>query len=237
MPKIKKKRLDSTNQPEQEILTLAHKISAFFAQYKKQLVIAASSLVAILVIVAGYSLVHSHQEQKAAPLVAAAYEYYSPASGAGADYPMALGLFRDVQKNYSGTMSGAIAQYYIGNCLVNMGQLDEALKEYGVFANKYSGDKMLSGLVYQRMGYVYLSLGKTADAIKAFEQSEAAAGPGVATVELARLYAVSGNMPESQKKYKLVLDKLGGTSWAVEAMGKVQTLSPVQQSATGKTEK
>jgi tetratricopeptide (TPR) repeat protein len=103
--------------------------------------------------------------------------------------------------------------------------------------SNYSSNKFLLGLVYQRMGYAYNNLGKSADAIKAFEQSEAAAGPSVATVELARLYEASGNIPESQKKYKLVMDRLGGTSWAMEAMGKVQSLSPVQQPAAGKSDK
>jgi tetratricopeptide (TPR) repeat protein len=237
MPTIKKRKYAAKNDQEQEILTLAHKVSAFYATYKKQFVIAAAAIIAILVIIAGYSLLRSQQEQKAAPLVAIAYEYYSPASGVGADYSKALGLFRDIQKKYSGTMSGSIAQYYIGNCLVNLGQLEDAIKEYGVFVSNYSSNKFLLGLVYQRMGYAYNNLGKSADAIKAFEQSEAAAGPSVATVELARLYEASGNIPESQKKYKLVMDRLGGTSWAMEAMGKVQSLSPVQQPAAGKSDK
>jgi hypothetical protein len=51
------------------------------------------------------------------------------------------------------------------------------------------------------------------------------------------LYEASGNIPESQKKYKLVLDRLGGTAWAMEAMGKVQALSSVQQPAAGKADK
>lgn len=234
MPTIKKRKGAAKNEQEQEILTLAHHVSSLYETYRKQILIAASVILAALVIVAGYFLMRSQQEKKAAPLVAVAYESYSPASGTGADYPKALGLFRDIQQKYPGTMSGAIAQYYIGNCLVNLGKFDDAIKEYGVFVNKYASDKLLLGLVYQRLGYVYRLLGKSADAIKAFEQSEAAAGPSVATVELARLYEASGNIPESQKKYKLVLDRLGGTSWAMEAMGKVQSLAPVQQPAGGK---
>jgi tetratricopeptide (TPR) repeat protein len=237
MPTIKKRKLSAKNDQEQEILTLAHKGSAFYAAYKKQFLVATALIIAVLVIAAGYSLLRSQQEKKAAPLVAVAYEYFSPASGVGADYAKALGLFRDIQKKYSGTMSGAIAQYYVGNCLMNLGQLDDAIKEYGFFVSKYSSDKLLLGLVYQRMGYLYSSLGKTSDAIKAFEQSESASGPGVATIELARLYEASGNIPESQKKYKLVLDRLGGTAWAMEAMGKVQALSSVQQPAAGKADK
>ena len=75
------------------------------------------------------------------------------------------------------------------------------------------------------------------DARKSFEQSEALLGPGVATVELARIYEAAGNKPEAEKKYKTVLDKLIGTSWAMDAMGKVQKIAPIPQPAAGKSTK
>ncbi|HTP04403.1 MAG TPA: tetratricopeptide repeat protein [Nitrospirota bacterium] len=227
MPTIKKRGPAVKKQPEQEILTIAHTISAFVSTYKKQFTIAVSTLVALLVIIAGYWLMKSLEEQKAAPLVATAYEYYSPAAGATVDYGKALLLFREVQKKYPGTMSGAIAQYYVGNCLVHLDRPEEALKEYQTVVTRYSSDKLLLGLVYQRMGYVYYSLGKQADAVKSFEQSESLMGPGTATVELAKLYEASGNVPEAQKKYKTIAEKLAGTTWGMEAINKVQKIEPV----------
>ena len=237
MPTIKKKGLAVKKQPEQEILTIAHTVSAFVSSYKKQFTIAVSSLAAILVIIAGYWLVKSLEEQKAAPLVATAYEYYSPAAGANVDYSKALSLFREVQKKYPGSKSGAIAQYYIGNCLVNLDRPEDALKEYQTVVTKYSSDKLLLGLVYQRMGYVYSSLGKQADAMKSFEQSESLMGPGTATVELARLYEATGNVLESQKKYKTIAEKLAGTTWGMEAINKVQKIEPTPNPPAGKKEK
>ncbi|HSQ77907.1 MAG TPA: tetratricopeptide repeat protein, partial [Nitrospirota bacterium] len=180
----------------------------------------------VLIIVAGLRLMRSMQEQNAAPLVASAYGYYSTSQGTGADYTKALELFHSVRNQYPSTRSGAIAQYYIGNCLANLGRNDEALAEYQAFVSKYAGDKFLLGLVYERMGYLYGELGKQADAVKAFEQSETLIGPGVSTVELARLYEASGNVTGSQQKYKLIADKLAGTAWAMEAMGKVQKIAP-----------
>ena len=230
---IKKKGYAAKDHQEQGIVTVANKVTAALAGYKLHLQIAAAAALAVLVITAGYSLYQSGQEQKAAPLVAAAIDYYVPSGTTGADYQRALEMFRDVQKRYPGTKSGAIAQYYIGNCLVNLGKTDEAIKEYWTFTNKYAGEKLLLGLVYQRMGYVYSMLGKQADAFKSFEQAEAVGGPGVATVELAHLYEASGNVPEAQKKYKLVMERLGGTLWAMEAMGKVQAIAQPKQPSAG----
>jgi len=230
---IKKKTKVTKQTQEQQIATITNKFTNVLSVYKKQIVIAASVLVAVLVIAGGYSLMRSADERKSSPLLAAAYASYSPTASSTTDYAKALELFRGVQKKYPGTMNAAIAQYYAGNSLAALGKTDEALKEYQFFITKYSSDKLLLGLVYQRMGYVYSSLGKQAEAIKAFEQAESLGGPGVATIELARLYETSGNMSESQKKYKLAQEKLGGTTWGIEAMGKVQVIKAASQSAAG----
>ena len=233
MPTIKKRGSAAPSQPEQEIVTIAHIVSGFLAKYRKQFTIAVSVLAVIIVFWAGSAMMRSQQEQKAGPLVAAAYEVYSPANGTAGNYGKALELFRDIQKKHSATKSAAIAQYYAGNCLVNLGRPEEALKEYQTFVNKYAGEKFLLGLVYQRMAYASQGLGKQEDAKKAFEQAEALLGPGVSTIELARLYEAAGNKPEADKKYKVVADKLTGTSWGMEAMGKVQTIAPPAQPAAG----
>jgi len=231
---IKKKVRVSKQTQEQEIATIMHRVTKVLSAYKRQVVIAVSVLVALLVIAGGYSIIRSADERKAGALFSTAYESYSPLSGAPADYRRALEIFRDIQKKYSGTMNAAVAQYYIGNCLVNLGQPDEALKEYQAFVKAYSDKKILLGLVYQRMGYVYGMLGKQAEAIKAFEQADALESPGVATVELARLYEAAGNIPESQKKYKMVQENLGGSTWSVEAMGKTQSFVPASTPVAGK---
>jgi tetratricopeptide (TPR) repeat protein len=237
MPKIKKRSAGIKIDQEQEIVTLAHKVSHLMEGYQKPLQAVAVLIAVMIVLYAGYSIVRSNQDDKAGPLVAAAYEQYNPSSGAGGDVRKALDLFRDVQKKYSGTMNGAIAQYYVGNCLMNLGQTEEALKEYQTFADKYSGDKYLLSLVYQRMGYAYRGLGKQDEALKAFEKSDSLNGPGLATIELARMYEAKGNMPESQKKYKAILDDLGGTAWGMEAMGKVQKIESAPKPAEGKSAK
>jgi len=226
MTTIKKRGYAAKRQSEQQIVTIGHNISDYTAAHRKNLTTIGVVIAAILLLVGGYSLMRSMQEQKAAPLVAAAYESYSPAGGASADYTKALDLFRNAQKQYPSTLSGAIAQYYVGNCLMNLGRYDEALKEYQTFTSKYGSDKFLLGLVSERLGYLYTALGKQAEAIKAFEQSESLVGPGVATQELAKVYEASGNNAEALKKYKLISDKLGGTSWAMEATGKVQKIAP-----------
>jgi len=237
MPTIKKRSGAVKIQQEQEIVTLAHKIKNLMAEYRKFIQIAAVAIALVIVVFAGFSLRRSAQEKEATPLVAIAYEYYSSSTGTNMNYGKALDLFRDVQKKYPDTICGAIAQYYIGNCLVNLGRIDEALKEYQSFVGNYSRDKFLLGLVYQRIGYAYLALGKQDDARKAFVEAETLTGPGVATVELAKLYETEGNMPEAEKKYKVIMENMGGTSWGMDAMGKVQKIAPLPQAGATKSGK
>jgi len=196
-------------------MTIAQQIVDFVMIYKKP-----------FVITAGLALLKSHQEKKAGPLLTLANEYYQGSGQAQPDYAKALELFRDLHKEYPRTISGAIAQYYIGNSLVNLGKPDEAITEYRYFIDKYSDEKFLLGLVHQRLGYLYIGLGKKTEAIQEFEKAEALNGPGVPTIELARLYEMTGNMMESQKKYKVIQEKFSGTMWAMEAMGKVQAVAP-----------
>jgi tetratricopeptide (TPR) repeat protein len=236
MAKIKKRGDAASTQPEQEFMTLTRSISEFIAKYRQKFTIAAVAVAAVFVFIVGYSFMKSQQEQRASALIAASYNYYNPANGT-ADYGRALELFRDVQKKYPDTLNGAIAQYYVGNCLVNLGRPEEALKEYSTFINKYKSQKILAGFVYQRMGYVYEGMGKSDDARKSFEQAETFLGTGVATVELARLYEMAGNQQEAEKKYKAVLEQLGGTTWAMEASSKTQKINPMPTTTSGEGEK
>ena len=99
MPTIKKRgNATKKREPEQEIRTLAHNASEFMTAHKRNFTIIVAVFAAVLIIVAVLGFMRSMQEQKATPLVAAAYGYYSPLQGTGADFARALDLFRSVQK-------------------------------------------------------------------------------------------------------------------------------------------
>jgi tetratricopeptide (TPR) repeat protein len=219
MHRIKKKGSSTSKQTEPQLMTIANKAVDLATLHQKNLTIAAAVIAAMLVIAAGYTLFQSNNDKKASALLAAAQGLYQEQAGVAPDYAKALEGYRDVQKNYPRTMSGAIAQFYIGNCLVNLNQPNEALREYETLAKKKFVDKNLAGLAYQRMGYVYNALGKQSEAIASFEQAEAVLGPGLATVELAKLFERAGNGAEAQKKYKVIAEKLGGAAFAPEVQG------------------
>jgi predicted negative regulator of RcsB-dependent stress response len=221
MVTIKKKSAGGQSQNEEKALAFFGRISDSVKVYQKQFAIALSLVVAILVVMGISSFLQTRKEHKAAPQLAAAYELYRPASGTSDDQ-RALDAFLAVAKQFPDTKSGMMAVFYAGNCLTDMGKANEAVQQYQSLINNHSNEKMLVGLAYQRMGYVYLGLGKTDDAKKSFQQAEAQLGAGASTIELARLYEITGDMPGARDKYKAVLDKLAGTGMAAEAMSKMQ---------------
>jgi tetratricopeptide (TPR) repeat protein len=221
MAKIKKKTTRTIMTPEEEIKSMTHTVSDHYQAYRQQVNVAVTLIALVLIVAAVYAFVQAGNETKAGQLFSAAYDVYAPGGGAPANYPAALQRFQDVVKQFGGTTSGAMAEFYIGNTYAAMGQTDAALKEYGAFTKKHSGDTFLLGLVYQRMGYAYLAAEKRDEAVKAFGQAEALSGTGAATVELARLYDSSGNIPEALKKYKAISADLPSTAWASEARTKL----------------
>jgi len=238
MPVTFKKRVDAAKiQSEPQIRGAAQKAVAFLLAHGKTLKPAAAIIVSGALIIAGYLFIQSGRDKEASARLTTAHEYYSPAGGVAPDYARALDLYRDIRTRYRGTAGAATAQYYIGNCLAGLGRTDEALKEYQIFVKKYSGDTLLLGFVYQRMGYAYAAIGNQAEAIKSFEQSELVGGAGLATVELARLYEREGRTEEALKKYRTVLEKLQGTQWAAEAMSRMRVPAAAPQTGQVKGEK
>jgi tetratricopeptide (TPR) repeat protein len=221
MAKIKKKITKTMLSPEEEIKSITHTVSEYYQVYRKQANMAVALIALVLIVALVYSLVQAGNEKKSGQLFAAAYDAYAPGGGAPAKYPLALQRFQDVVKQYSGTANGALAAFYIGNTYAGMGQPDAALKEYEAFTKKHAGETFLLGMVYQRIGYAYLALGKRDEAVKAFAQAETLSGTGPATVELARLYDLSGNSQEAAKKYKAISADIPSTTWASEARSKL----------------
>jgi tetratricopeptide (TPR) repeat protein len=221
MARIKKRSTSSTRPSEPQLMGAVHQASDYYSGHRKMVLLITAAVVVVAALIISFITYQSLRDRKASPLFSAAYEYYKPSDGTPPDYQKALELFRDIQKTYPRTMSGATAQFFVANSLMNLGRTDHALGEYEAFVKRYQGRKELLGLVHQRMGYIYRGQGKSDDSVRSFQRSEELLGTGLATVELARLYGQAGKTEESQKKYKAVMEGLPNSQWAFEAMTKL----------------
>lgn len=223
---IKKKGHATKRQAEPKIKSLFDRAMDYLRERRGKIAPVVIAAAAIGIGIAAYTLIQSNRDAKASVLLSRAYEYYRPSSDGPADYIKALEQFTEIKNNYSGTKSAAVAWFYAAGSLVNLGRMDEALKEYKGLADGRAGGKLISGLAYQRMGYLLAGQDKHDEAIKAFESAERLLGAGPATMELARLYEQLGNKSEAEKKYKTIVERLPGTRWAFDAMTKIQPQQP-----------
>jgi tetratricopeptide (TPR) repeat protein len=221
MAKIKKKTAKPQYQPGEELRSIAENVAGYYRAYQKPFNTTLTIIAVALIIWALYAFVNAGKEKKAGQLFEAAYSFYSAAGPQGPDYQRALQGFQEVVRQYGGTMSGAVAQYYVGNTLAMMGRPDDALREYELFKQNHGGRTLLLGMVNQRMGYVYAALGKREEAVLAYGKAESLLGAGPATLELARLYERMGNAEDASKKYKELSEKLPATTLALEARSKL----------------
>lgn len=233
MRTIKKQAYEAKKQPKQDIEGIFQSLIAIYGRYRMHVQVAAAAVLILLIGLGGYSLYQSSNERKASALLAPALDVYSSPQP---DLEKAAELFREVRKEYPRTLSGSIARYYEGNCLADRGRMQEALDQYREIVQHGGSGNMLLSMAYQRMGYTYHALGNREESIKAFEQAESLKGPGMATFELAKLYALSGNQEASQKKYKILTDSLPGNPLSEEAARMIKKEIPSSQKGEeGKT--
>jgi tetratricopeptide (TPR) repeat protein len=221
MAKIKKRAPKRDLTAREEFRSIAEGVADFYRAHRNPFNIVLTAVVIVLVVMVGHSLISSNKEEQAGRLLDQGYQALEPGGGMPANYPVALQRFQDVVNQYGGTLSAAIAEYSVGNTYEQMGQHEQAVREYEKFTHLYGKEHFLLPFVYQRMGYAYLAMGKEAEAVKAFTMAETTGGAGPATVELARIYDREGKTADALKQYKVVSEQLSGTSWALEARTKL----------------
>jgi TolA-binding protein len=80
----------------------------------------------------------------------------------------AVGLYRQVVEQYPRASVTPLALYHLGNALVQANDLAGAAQVYRQYIAGYGSNKILLGLVYQRLGFVHLLNGDREQAAKAF---------------------------------------------------------------------
>jgi len=221
MAKIKKKQQVEHFEPQAELQSIADSVAGLYKKYQTQANAVLTLAIVALVVALVYSTSKAGKEAKAGQMLDSAYVLMNPPAGVAPDYTKANQALQEVVQQYGGTLSGATARYLAGNALAAAGRSEEALKTYDQFLQEHGGQKLLAAMVHQRKGYLYAGLGKREDAVKSFTQAEQLGGPGVATLELARIYEQSGAPDEAQKKYKELNEKLPATTLALEAKMKL----------------
>jgi len=238
MPKaIKKRPAKKKPVQENEVKSAALEALDKIKERQKQVITGVAIAVAIIIIFAAYSIYSSSQSARAHTLEKEAYKFYY---GEMADTSMseverwkkALELY----KKSVGAKMTPTALFYLGNCYYNLNDYDNAIKEYSRFADKFSNNKKVLPLVYQKMSSAYFRTNQKDKAIGILGKL-AGIDNGIfkdtALVLEARLYDETGEKDKALDKYKELLAQYPASPWSTEASARVSAEEAKTQTGTG----
>lgn len=237
MPKVIKKRI-AKKKPgqENEVKSAAMEALDKIKERQKQVIIGVSIVVALVAVFAVYSIYSSSMSSKAHTLEMEAYKYYY---GDITDKSMpeverwkkALELY----KKSVDAKATPSALFYAGNCYYNLKDYDNALKQYIRFTEKFSSDKKILPLVYQKMSSAYFRTNQKDKAIAVLGKL-AGIDNGIfkdtALVLEARFYNESGEKVKALEKYKEIMTQYPASPWSSEASSRVSAEAAVNKAGT-----
>jgi tetratricopeptide (TPR) repeat protein len=227
MPKIIKRRPSKKKHVEksEEVKTAAlHAFDAIKAkQMQVTILISVIAVIAIIVIV--FKLYTSSQNNKAHELEIKANSIYytvnpnNPLSEAD-KWKKALELYKQAVD----VKATPAALFSLGNCYYNLGDYENAIKQYNIFAGKFSNDDIILPLVYQKLVSAYFKTGKNDIAIETLgrlAKIRSGAFRDTALSMEAKHYEEIGDNVKAQEKYRVLSSEFPNSPWSAEATAKV----------------
>ncbi|MCK5426066.1 MAG: tetratricopeptide repeat protein [Thermodesulfovibrionia bacterium] len=227
MPKSIKKRVTKKKKPdEDEVKGKALEALNLLKKKQKILIYALSTVGLVIIIAVTLSIYFSSVKKKAYSFEVEAYNYYNNMNLPNPvpdeqRWKTSLELFQKA----SDKKPSARVQFYIGNCYFNLGDYDNAVKEYLIFIDRYKRVEKILPLVYQRLASAYMKSGKTEESLRtldALAQFEGGIFRDTALILQARYYEAVGKPEEAEKKYREIVNDFPSSLWASEARAKIQ---------------
>jgi tetratricopeptide (TPR) repeat protein len=238
MPKIIKKKPAKKKpvQDTEEVKTVALHALDVMKGRQKQAIIIVSAIVAIVLIFVFFNFYTYSQNKKAHELEMEANSIYFPAKTDKSmpeteKWKRAMELY----KKAVDVKATPTALFSLGNCYYNLGDYENAIKQYNLFIEKFSGDYVILPLVYQKLASAYLKTGKNEKALETFASlSKIKNGTFKDTALLmeARHYEILGNTAKAQEKYRALVSEFPNSPWSAEATAKVSQKAKTEDKAT-----
>ena len=226
MPKvIKKKPVRKKIRQEEEVKSALLQTVDKVKEKQKQLFIAVSVVLAIVILYIGYSLYSSSRGDKAYALEKEAYQYYY---GEFADtalteqerWTRALELF----KKSIEARPAPTTLFYAGNCYYNLKDYESAIKEYTAFISQFDDNKEILPLVYQKLLSSYLKTNQNDKALATIGELANIDGGifrDTALILEARYYEGAGEKDKAIEKYKEIVSAFPDSPWSAEAGSRI----------------
>ncbi len=141
----------------------------------------------------------------------------------------AIGQYRQVLEQYPRSPSAPLAQFHLGNALVQANDLPGAIEAYKKFIVLYGSQPSMVGLIQQRLAYAYLLKGDRDQAVKAFTailEMPDALNKDQALFELARLEESQSRPEGALAHYQELIKSYPNSPYTSEATVRTKILHP-----------
>ena len=202
---------DKTKLPVTEERDAVEKVTGFWNQYSKQILIAIAAIIIVVGGIFGYNyFISGPNEKKASEAMRYAEDFYRKDS-----VKLALngdnlnpGFIKIISK-YSGTKAANLAQFYAGSCYMTMGDYKNAIKYLEDFS---TSEPLVKARAKALLGDANSELGKKEEAVKlykeagtTFEQDDYYSPQYL--VRAAFLYETMGKPKDAIEVYNLIKEK------------------------------
>jgi tetratricopeptide (TPR) repeat protein len=154
------------------VLSRMDQVWLYVEQHRREVLIGALLACLAAALVVGVVWYDRHRAEALMELDRQATKFYldRPADHAKADENLkqAIALFKQATEQYADAPGAPLLLFKYGNALVQANDLKGAAEAYQRFITKFGSNKVLLGMVYQRLGYVHLLNRDSEQAIKAF---------------------------------------------------------------------
>ncbi len=202
---------DKTKLPVTEDRDAVEKVTGFWYQYSKQILLAVGAIVIVAAGIFGYNyFISGPNEKKASEAIRYAEDFYRKDS-----VKLALngdnlnpGFLKIISK-YSGTKAANLAQFYAGSCYLTMGDFKNAIKYLEDFS---TNEPLVKARAKALLGDANSELGKKEEAVKLYKEAgtifekDDYFSPQY-LIRAAFLYENMGKPKDAIEVYKLIKEK------------------------------
>lgn len=226
MPKIiKKKVAEKKTVQKDEVKGFALDALDAVKERQKQFIIVGVVVAAILALYITFSMYSSYIEADAVNIENKANSYYysEVVEGSMSDEER-LKKALEIYKESVDIKVTRTALYNLGNTYYRLGDYANAIKQYDLFVNKFSGNAEMLALVYQKIAASYIRSGQKDKALEALRKL-AKVGSGIfkdtALVLEARYLESAGDTEKSLEKYLELAAEFPDSVWIGEVASKL----------------
>ena len=215
---------------QDEITTSLKKTSEFFVAHQKQFIIGAAVIVAVFVVIFGYSYYRSSRNNAAQEQLAIAVTAFNDTTKPEKErYERTIGEAQKTYDSYRSLPVGNIAKYYIGLSQEGLGDTPKAIESLQEVVQNADAD--IKGVAQFALGGIHAKHGETQKAIDVYRQLFDSGGYSKAAVgyELAVLYEANNQLDQAKEFYQKVVTDFPESPFrqsADEALKRLGVTSP-----------